>query len=134
MAYPVLLLRAELTELLRDELGTYSYPDGTTAPAVMVVKDQQADLPPYRNPEGLELVLRQDPLPSPVEQFLEPDCRESWELFLQDWNGNGCSEAARRVCRAYPGADVSAGPQPARGGPRRSLRIVVRDPRLPVTP
>lgn len=127
MAFPVLLLRAELTQLLTGLLGIYTFANGAVTPAVRVIEDDDST---RAQVEGLELVIARQPDPDPLDTYHEAQCEERWNLWLKDWSSSNAkaTEAAERICSSYS-ARVIAESFRGRAGPKRQLRLTLLNPR-----
>lgn len=87
----ILILRADVLAILVDLLGTYTFPDRTTAPSIACLPDPEKG---WNYPEngtktsGLEVVIKQ-PYPD-VEANIGGDrtFTNSWEIHLKQWNTN----------------------------------------------
>lgn len=127
MAFPVLLLRAELTQLLTGLLGIYTFANGAVTPAVRVIEDDDTT---RAKVQGLELVIARQPDPDQLDLYKDAPCEERWQLWLKDWDSSNAraTEAAERICTSY---SASVQPQASRGraGPKRQLQLTLRNPR-----
>jgi hypothetical protein len=127
MAFPVLLLRAELTQLLTGLLGIYTFANGAVTPAVRVIED---DDPTRAQVQGLELVIARQPDPDQLEVYKDAPCEERWNLWLKDWDSSNAraTEAAERICSNYS-ASIRAESSRGRAGPKRQLQLQLTNPR-----
>lgn len=88
----ILILRADVLAILVDFLGTYTFPDSSTSPALACLPDPDKG---WNYPEngtktsGLEVVIKQ-PYPD-VEANIGGDrtFTNTWEIHLKQWDTQG---------------------------------------------
>ncbi|MEH1808426.1 hypothetical protein [Nostoc sp.] len=88
----ILILRADVLAILEDLLGTYTFPDRSTSPALACLPDPEKG---WNYPEngtktsGLEVVIKQ-PYPD-VEANIGGDrtFTNTWEIHLKQWDTQG---------------------------------------------
>jgi hypothetical protein len=128
----ILQLRAEIEDLLTDELGVYTLPNGETTPAISVRADGEA-LPAGTTAEGLEVVIIRDPDLTPILQYSEAGTLKRWIIFLVVWSTYVEVEvAAAKLIYAYAGSRIDTVPVPRGTGPISQTRLVIPSPPPPV--
>lgn len=129
----ILQLRSEIADLLSDELGVYTLPNGATTPAISVRAEGEA-LPAGTTADGLEVVIIRDPDLTPILQYSEAGALKRWIIFLVVWNTYVEVEvAATLLIHAYAGSRVDTVPVPRGTGPLHQTRIVIPSPPPPVS-
>jgi len=78
----VLDLRQELETLLSDLLGTYTYPDGATTPAINV----GFKVPEGVTATGLEVVISPEPSSQPMAMQGDKGVYREWLVVLRQWD------------------------------------------------
>lgn len=128
MGIPVRNLRDDLQVLLRSQLGTYTLANGVSTPAVSVRADSES-LAAGTKVNGLEVVINRHPVQDPVRQYSEEECEELWEVWLLAWNDSTViTQAAARVVKRYPGTTLQQITLPESWGPKRQVKITLRNP------
>lgn len=121
----VIELRIALESVLIDRLGTYTYANGSTSPALSVRSIGEA-MPANTKVQGLEAILRRDPTPEPVQTYQHQKAILRWTLFLIDWDGsNEPHKAAADVLDAFPSTKILPVVVPENTGPRSQLQLVI---------
>lgn len=95
-------LRAQIQELLADDVGTYALTGGVTTPAVMVL--DSGDVVSDRTVTGLEVVIRRNPISDEGKAtFDSVRAVKMWQVFLVQWGGNYTLESAKdKLRRKFP--------------------------------
>lgn len=128
MAIQVRELRDDLEVLLSGWLGTYTLANGVQTHAVAVRADSEG-LAAGTKVQGLELVINRHPSLDPVRQYLQEQCRHSWDVWLLAWNDSDrITEAAARVVANYPGTTAQVITLPEGWGPKRQIQLTILDP------
>lgn len=129
----ILQLRAEIADLLADELGVYTLPNGETTPAISV-RAAGEDLPTGTSVEGLEVVIIRDPDLNAIPQYDEAGALRRWSVFLVSWSSYVEIEVATAMLiRAYAGSRSDTIPVPRDTGPLTQTRVTIVSPSIPVS-
>ena len=117
-------LRTSLEATLASQLGTYTYANGSTTPAIAARAWGEA-LPPRTTVTGLECLIIKNPELDPVvRQYREEVAFQRWTVFLVDWGGSvDLHDAASRLLWAYPGSEASTIQAPQEVGPKAWMRL-----------
>lgn len=122
----ILTLRTNLQSLLSGALGTYTYANGSTTPAISV-RAVGESLPAGTTVTGMEVVIIRDPAVTPVLQYQNEEAFREWTVYLVGWTaGTSLSAAAGKITYSYPGARVTDLTVPEGLGPAAQKRIVIR--------
>lgn len=102
-------LRDTITTLLSASpnlVGSYTFPDGTSIPAIYVVG--QKSVPSEWKVNGLEVTMRQYPELLPTAGVGIVDVLQQWEVVLVQYNPDGkqIAQAMDRMVRRFPDATV----------------------------
>lgn len=102
-------LRDTITKLLSASpnlVGSYTFPDGTSIPAIYVVG--QKSVPSEWKVNGLEVTMRQYPELLPTAGVGIVDVLQQWEVVLVQYNPDGkqIAQAMDRMIRRFPDATV----------------------------
>ena len=100
-------LRETIVELLSaspDLIGSYTFPNGTSIPAVYVVG--QKSVPTEWKATGLEVTIRQYPELSPEAGVGIVTVLQQWEVMIVQYSPDGkeISQAMDRMVRRFPDA------------------------------
>lgn len=128
MGIPVRDLRDDLQVLLQRHIGTYTLGNGVSTPAVSVRADSEG-LAAGTKVSGLEVVINRHPNQDPVLQYGNQSCEELWEVWLLAWDDSvAITESAARVVARYPGTTLQQITLPESWGPKRQVKITLRNP------
>jgi hypothetical protein len=88
-------------------IGSYTFPDGTTIPAVYVVG--QKSVPTEWKVTGLEVTIRQYPELLPAAGVGIVSVLQQWEVMVVQYNPDGkeIASAMDRMVRRFPDANVN---------------------------
>jgi hypothetical protein len=103
-------LRETIFELLSaspDLIGSYTFPDGTTVPAIYVVG--QKGVPTEWKVTGLEVTMRQYPELLPEAGLGTVSVLQQWEVMVAQYNPDGkeIASAMDRMVRRFPDTNVN---------------------------
>ena len=103
-------LRETIFELLSaspDLIGSYTFPDGTTVPAIYVVG--QKGVPTEWKVTGLEVTIRQYPELLPAAGVGIVSVLQQWEVMVAQYNPDGkeIASAMDRMVRRFPDTNVN---------------------------
>ena len=94
-------LRDKLINLIGDLLGTYTFVDSTTAPAIWV----GAKVPEGTTVSGLEVVIAPDPEIDPMPMQVDRVVRRGWQVIIKQHDDNDVvtlHEATERLVAHWP--------------------------------
>jgi hypothetical protein len=88
-------------------IGSYTFPNGTTIPAIYVVG--QKSVPTEWKATGLEVIIRQYPEPLPEAGVGIVSVLQQWEVMVVQYNPDGkeIATAMDRMVRRFPDASVN---------------------------
>lgn len=122
----ILTLRTQLQSQLSSLLGTYTYANGSTTPAISV-RAVGESLPAGTTVSGMEVVIIRDPALAPVPQYKNEEAYRDWTVYLVGWTpAASLSAAAGKIVYLYPGARVVDLTVPEGLGPAAQKRVVIR--------
>ena len=103
-------LRETIVELLSASpnlIGSYTFPNGTSIPAVYVVG--QKSVPTEWKATGLEVTMRQYPELLPAAGVGIVSVLQQWEVMVAQYNPDGkeIASAMDRMVRRFPDANVN---------------------------
>lgn len=129
----VLTFRTGLETVLADHLGTLTFTNGSTTPAISV-RASGDSLPAGTTVTGLEVVIVRDPSPVPVRQYRNEQGFSRWTVYLIDWSSaTSLQELAELLIDRYPGSTISTLGAPRNLGPKAQLRVDIQtDPEAAV--
>lgn len=122
----VLTFRTELQTVLSAHLGTLTFSNGSTTPAISV-RAAGESLPAGTTVVGLEVVIVRDPNPVPVRQYANEQAFSRWTVYLIDWGAStSLQDLAELLIARYPSSTVSTLGAPRNLGPKAQLRIDIQ--------
>lgn len=122
----ILTLRNELQALLSAQLGTYTFINASTTPAISV-RAAGEGLPAGTRVTGLEVVLVRDPALVERTMYRNSEAAREWTVFLVGWTTNApLAAAAGKILYTYNTVAVSDVSVPEGAGPAAQKRIVIR--------
>lgn len=122
----VLTIRTELQTVLSEHLGTLTFSNGSTTPAISV-RAAGESLPAGTTVVGLEVVIVRDPSLAPVRQYANEQAFSRWTLYLIDWGASASlKDLAELLIARYPSSTVSTLGAPRNLGPKAQLRIDIQ--------
>tara|TARA_R110000868_G_scaffold55541_9_gene172745 strand:- start:4000 stop:4410 length:411 start_codon:yes stop_codon:yes gene_type:complete len=122
----ILTLRTALQSQLSSLLGTYTYANGSTTPAISV-RAAGEGLPAGTTVTGMEVMIVRDPALAPVLQYQNEEAFREWTLYLVGWTPAApLSAAAGKIVFLYPGASSNDVRVPEGLGPSAQKRVIIR--------
>ena len=90
-----LSLKATISTVLSELLGTYTFKNKSQAPAIALLRGMNEPFPPSGTiTEGLEAVLLY-PMGYPEQMIGGATIQLEWQIFLKQWDGNGTTAIAQ---------------------------------------
>lgn len=124
----ILELRNSLASTLYGVLGTYTFANGSTTPAIRVRSDG-VGLPSKTTVTGLECVIYDTPRLRPVRQYQGEYAFYEWRIELLQWAepvaGEILQDVASLLIFSYPGSNVSLLPVQENEGPKSRMRFEI---------
>jgi hypothetical protein len=115
-------LRAALSDLLGDYLGTYTLANGATTPAIAVRAIGEARKT-GTTVSGMELIIERDPDTIQVQtQGQSPSVLE-WTVWLVSWDESSLAAPAARLVAAFPNVEAEPVRVPEGSGPSNQIRV-----------
>ena len=124
----VLDFRTQLATALSGYLGTYTFPNGSTTPALSVRGTGDLLLPGTKI-EGLEAVLDAEPVLTPIKSYSNEKALSAWRVVLTDWENAGQLQTiAAQLLATFPGSQIKTPQKDAPGiGFRSQLELEIPD-------
>jgi hypothetical protein len=95
-------------EAIADGLGTYTFKDGTTAPAMVPLFASQS-LPPGTTVEGIEVSITRQPMYGPQALYSGVLLNPTFRIYVAAWGAADTLQVmAERVMALLPGATARA--------------------------
>ena len=121
-------LRANLSNLLSSDLGTYTLANGATTPAISVrsvgeVRKTGAKV------DGMELIIERDPDLIQVQTQNERPSLYQWTIWLVSWDETSLAVAATKLVAAFTNLEAEPIAVPKGSGPSNQVRFTFQSGR-----
>jgi len=115
-------VRAALSTLLGDYIGTYTLTNGATTPAVAVRAIGEARKT-GTEVAGMELIIERDPDTIQVQTQGQSPTLYEWTIWLVSWDESSLDAPAEAVVAAFANVEVEPIRVPEGSGPSNQIRI-----------